>query len=183
MIHGSCHDQVGNVSIENRPLDLLEQQDPQFGGHLGVSEPNQIEIRKSTDKDWLKILDLYNCLSQNDLEFRFMNLHHLTMDEARQISNMDTRTTYLALKGDAVIGEAALEEDGEISIVVSKGYRDEGIGVSLLTRLIEAARANGMKQVKFCCLPDNLQMAWLGAFLGFKLSKRFGMEDEWILNL
>ncbi len=148
-----------------------------------MSAPDRIVIRKSTDEDWPKILDLYNALSQDDLEFRFMNLHHLTIDEAKQISELKARTTYLALKDDAVIGEAALEEDGEISIVVSKEYRAEGVGVSLLTRLIEAAKVIGMKRVKFLCLPSNLQMAWLGAFLGFKLSKRFGMEDEWILDL
>jgi N-acetylglutamate synthase-like GNAT family acetyltransferase len=149
-----------------------------------MSEPSvQIEIRISTDADWPKILDLYNSLSQDDLEFRFMNLHHLTVDEAKQISQLSTRTTYLAWKDSAVIGEAALEEDGEISIVVSKPFRAEGVGVSLLTRLIEAAKLKGMKRVKFFCLPSNLQMAWLGAFLGFKLTKHFGIEDEWVLEL
>ncbi|MGA2874497.1 MAG: GNAT family N-acetyltransferase [Nitrososphaerales archaeon] len=148
-----------------------------------MSETDRISIRRSTDEDWPKILDLYNALSQDDLEFRFMNLHHLTIDEAKQISELKTRTTFLALKGNTVIGEAALEEDGEISIVVSKEYRAEGVGVSLLTRLIEAAKLSGLKRVKFVCLPSNLQMAWLGAFLGFKLLKHFGMEDEWVLDI
>jgi len=148
-----------------------------------MSETDHISIRRSTDEDWPKILDLYNALSQDDLEFRFMNLHHLTIDEAKQISELKTRTTYLALKGDTVIGEAALEEDGEISIVVSIDYRSEGVGVSLLTRLIEAAKLSGLKKVKFVCLPSNLQMAWLGAFFGFKLLKHFGMEDEWVLDI
>lgn len=148
-----------------------------------MSETDRISIRRSTDEDWPKILDLYNALSQDDLEFRFMNLHHLTIDEAKQISELKTRTTFLALKGNTVIGEAALEEDGEISIVVSIDYRSEGVGVSLLTRLIEAAKLSGLKRVKFVCLPSNLQMAWLGAFLGFKLLKHFGMEDEWVLDI
>ena len=148
-----------------------------------MSEPNQIVIRGSKDEDWPKILDLYNSLSQDDLEFRFMNLHYLTIDEAKQISELNNRTTYLALKDEAVIGEAALEEDGEISIVVSKAFRAEGVGISLLTQLIEVAKLKGMKKVKFFCLPSNLQMAWLGAFLGFKLLNHFGMEDEWVLDI
>ena len=88
-------------------------------------------------------------------------------------SELKTRTTYLALKADTVIGEAALEEDGEISIVVSKEYRAEGVGVSLLTRLIEAAKLSGLKRIKFVCLPSNLQMAWLGSFLGIQIIEAF----------
>lgn len=149
-----------------------------------MPEPSvRIEIRKSTDVDWPKILDLYNSLSEDDLQFRFMNMHHLTADEAKQISQPKTHTAYVAEKDGVVVGEAALEVDGEISIVVSKDYRETGIGVSLLTRLIEAAKSSGVKRLKFYCLPGNLHMEWLGAFLGFKLSKHSAMEDEWILDL
>lgn len=142
-----------------------------------------VEIRRSTDEDWPQILDLYNSLSQDDLEFRFLNLHHLTVDEAKQISHPKTRITFLAVKDDKVIGEAALEEDGEISVVVTKEYREEGVGVSLLRKLIDEAKLRGMKRLKFFCSPSNTRMAWLGAFVGFKLAKHYGMEDEWSVNL
>ena len=149
-----------------------------------MSEPlSGIDIRKSTDDDWPQVLDLYNSLGQNDLEFRFMNLHHLTIEEAKQISQPKTHTTYLALKGMKVIGEAALEEDGEISVVVAKEFREGGVGVSLLKKLIEEAKLNGMHRLKFYCSPSNMRMAWLGAFVGFKVLRHYGVEDEWTMDL
>ena len=98
-------------------------------------------------------------------------------------SRLNTRVTYLALKDEAVIGEAQLEDDGEIAIVVSKDFRDEGIGVSLVKQLIEEAKLKGMKRMKFFCMPSNIRMTWLGDFLGFRLLKHLGMEDEWVLDL
>jgi N-acetylglutamate synthase-like GNAT family acetyltransferase len=177
-------ERFANVCVENQLLSLLERRDWNLMGHLSMIEPStRIEIRRSTDEDWQQILDLYNSLSEDDLEFRFMNLHHLTIDEAKRISQHKTHTAYVALKDGIVIGEAALEEDGEVSIVVAKEYREEGVGVLLLRRLVEIAKLSELKRLKFFCSPSNTQMASLGAFLGFKLSKHFGMEDEWVLDL
>ena len=112
-----------------------------------------------------------------------MNLHRLTDEEARKMVDPKVRTTYLATEGESIIGEATLEEDGEVSVVVSKNYREEGVGASLLKELIAVAKARGMRVMKFFCLPSNTHMIWLGSFLGFKLAKHYETEDEWILNL
>ena len=144
---------------------------------------DQIVIRRSTKEDWSGIEKLYDSLSEDDLEFRFMNPHHLTDKEAKEMVDPNVRTTYIATKGQSIIGEATLEEDGEVSIVVSRNHREEGVGALLLKNLIAVAKGSGMRMVKFYCLPSNLQMIWLGSFLGFKLSKHYETEDEWILYL
>ncbi|MDG6905858.1 MAG: GNAT family N-acetyltransferase [Nitrososphaerota archaeon] len=145
--------------------------------------PTGVEIRQSTDDDWPQVLDLYDSLSEDDLGFRFLNLHHLTADEAKRISQHKNHITLLAVKGRRVIGEAALEEDGEISVVVSKDCREGGVGVSLLRSLIEMAKLGGTKCLKFFCSPSNTRMAQLGSSVGFKLTKHYGIEDKWTINL
>ena len=143
----------------------------------------QIVIRRSTREDWFGIEKLYDSLSEDDLEFRFMNPHHLTYKEAKEMVDPQVRTTYVATKGQSIIGEATLEIDGEVSVVVSKKYREEGVGALLLKNLIAVAKGRGLRIVKFFCLPSNQHMIWLGSFLGFKLAKHYETEDEWRLNL
>jgi GNAT superfamily N-acetyltransferase len=128
-------------------------------------------------------MKLYSSLSEDDMEFRFMNAHHLTQEEASRIANSNTKTTLLAINEESIIGEATLEEDGEISVVVAKKYREEGIGAKLLEGLVSEARARGMKTVKFYCLPSNLHMIWLGTLLGFRLRRHYDTEDEWVLKI
>ena len=112
-----------------------------------------------------------------------MNPHHLTYKEAKEMVDPQVRTTYVATKGQSIIGEATLEIDGEVSVVVSKRYREEGVGALLLKNLIAVAKGRGLRIVKFFCLPSNQHMIWLGSFLGFKLAKHYETEDEWRLNL
>jgi GNAT superfamily N-acetyltransferase len=126
-------------------------------------------------------MELYSSLSEDDLEFRFMNAHHLTREEAGRIADSGTRTTLVAINGESIIGEATLEGDGEISVVVAKKYREEGIGAKLLEGLVFEARVKRMKTVKFYCLPSNQRMIWLGTLLGFKLQSHYDTEDEWVL--
>jgi GNAT superfamily N-acetyltransferase len=128
-------------------------------------------------------MDLYRSLSDDDLEFRFMTSHHLSEEEARAIAESNQRTTLVATKGESLVGEATLEEDGEVSIVVDKEYRQEGVGTMLLKALISEARNRGLKNVKFYCLPSNIHMIWLGSLLGFGLLEQHETEDEYVLNL
>jgi GNAT superfamily N-acetyltransferase len=176
-----CSQENGCLSfeIENHLSELLEQN--WFLKTLILSSTNAPTIRRSSSDDSEGIMELYSSLSEDDLEFRFMNAHHLTREEAGRIADSGTRTTLVAINGESIIGEATLEGDGEISVVVAKKYREEGIGAKLLEGLVFEARVKRMKTVKFYCLPSNQRMIWLGTLLGFKLQSHYDTEDEWVL--
>lgn len=143
----------------------------------------QIEIRQASATDWPKILALYQSLDTEDLEFRFMTPHQLSVEEAKEIAFSSGRETFLAINGEDAIGEASLEEDGEISVVVSRKFREEGVAMALVRHLVDAARTRGLKHLKFYCLPGNLHMIRLGKVFGFRVLGQPESEDEWILDL
>ncbi|EZQ10678.1 MULTISPECIES: GNAT family N-acetyltransferase [Acidianus] len=138
-------------------------------------EKEKLAIRRASRDDWKGIYDLYSSLSEEDLYLRFFHFYRLTIEDAIKLSSDDEHVTLLAEIDEKIIGEATLEKDGEISLVVKPEYRKLGIGTILVSKLIEEGRRMGLKKLKFFTLPENVPMIKLGKRLGFMIRED---EDE-----
>lgn len=134
-----------------------------------------INYRKAKPEDWKGILELYNSLSEDDLYLRFFTYHRLSEEEAKKIADTREHYTVIAEINGKIVGEASIYFDGEIAVVVHPDYRRMGIGTELVKRLIDFAKQNKIKKVKFYTLPENYPMIRIGRKLGFKVIEK---EDE-----
>lgn len=135
----------------------------------------QVVYRKAEEKDWKKVLELYNSLSDEDLYLRFFSYHRLSEEEAKKIVSGGDHYTIVVELGDKIIGEGTIYNDGEFALVVHPNYRRMGIGTEIVKRLIEVAKEWNLCGVKFYTLPDNYPMIRIGKKLGFTLTED---EDE-----
>ena len=147
------------------------------------SQQRQILVRTAGKGDWKKILALYASLDEEDLEYRFFNIHHVYSDEAKEMANPAEHLTLLALDGENAVGEATLQGNGEVSVVVSKGWRGQGIATKLVNELIQAAREKGFTRLKFFSLPSNSHMVSLGRAFGFRVVEHSNVDEEWVLDI
>ncbi|MEJ2779891.1 GNAT family N-acetyltransferase [Stygiolobus sp. CP850M] len=131
----------------------------------------QVNYRKAEEKDWEKILELYNSLSSEDLYLRFFSYHRLTPEEAKKIVSGGDHYTIVAESEGKIIGEGTLYNDGEFALVVHPNYRRIGIGTEIVKKLIEKAKEEKLCEVKFYTLPDNYPMIRIGKKLGFTISE------------
>jgi GNAT superfamily N-acetyltransferase len=131
----------------------------------------QVNYRKAEEKDWEKILELYNSLSSEDIYLRFFSYHRLTPEEAKKIVSGGDHYTIVAESEAKIIGEGTLYNDGEFALVVHPNYRRIGIGTEIVKKLIEKAKEEKLCEVKFYTLPDNYPMIRIGKKLGFTISE------------
>jgi GNAT superfamily N-acetyltransferase len=131
----------------------------------------QVNYRKAEEKDWEKILELYNSLSSEDIYLRFFSYHRLTPEEAKKIVSGGDHYTIVAESEEKIIGEGTLYNDGEFALVVHPNYRRIGIGTEIVKKLIEKAKEEKLCGVKFYTLPDNYPMIRIGKKLGFTISE------------
>jgi GNAT superfamily N-acetyltransferase len=143
----------------------------------------QILLKIAEKEDWNRILQLYASLDEEDLEYRFFNLHRVSADEAMLMAGRPDHYTLLALEGESAIGEATLQGNGEVSVVVAKKSRDMGVATLLVKELIRIAKDKGFKRLKFFTLPSNSEMVGLGRAFGFRVLSHSNMDEEWALDL
>ena len=143
----------------------------------------QILLKKADKDDWKKIMDLYSSLDEEDLEYRFFNVHRVSSGEAMMMAGRPDHFTILALQEGAAIGEATLQSNGEVSVVVAKKSRGMGVARLLVEELIRNARSKGFKRLKFYTLPSNSRMVGLGRAFGFRVLSHSSSEEEWVLDL
>ncbi|MEK7474386.1 MAG: bifunctional acetate--CoA ligase family protein/GNAT family N-acetyltransferase [Candidatus Coatesbacteria bacterium] len=66
------------------------------------------------------------------------------------------------------LGRTAAEGEAEFALLIIDQYQGSGLGTALLERLIEVARAEGIKRLTAEMLADNVAMRRLAEQLGFK---------------
>ena len=62
-----------------------------------------------------------------------------------------------------------------IAVVVADDCQGQGIGEELMSRAMEAARSEGVRQVAIHFLPENIRMRKLSRKLGFALTEEKGL--------
>lgn len=142
----------------------------------------QILLKKAGPEDWKAMLSLYSSLDEYDLKCRLFGPHHVFADEPKSMANQDDRYTLLAFAGATPVGEASLQTDGEVSVVVAKDWKHQGIAPLLFRELIEIARNRGFERVWFAAPRDNSGMIQLGRDFAFRVISHSSEEEKWVLD-
>jgi L-amino acid N-acyltransferase YncA len=150
---------------------------PQAGTSVSLRDGTVVRLRRIGPEDAPRLIALYDRLSLDTRYHRFFSaMRRLPPDWARFLATVDHRTR-LALvvespeDPDAVIAVARYEPAGapdtaEVAFVVQDGWQDRGLGTILFQRLLDAARANGIRRFRAWVLADNRRMLDLIARYG-----------------
>jgi acetyltransferase len=70
-----------------------------------------------------------------------------------------------------LIKQRGLQAEGEaqFSLVISDDVQQQGLGTELLRRLVEVARAEGLRRLSAETLPDNIGIQATGRKAGFRI--------------
>ena len=151
-----------------------------FIREVRLKDGSLVKIRYIDVDDSLRLLEMYNSLSQDTIYNRFFVFRDkLTLEEAEKMAAI-SRKDEIALVGvvnrgsnEAIIADARIYiegDTGEIGIVVHDRWQNKGLGTALVSELIREGEKRGLKRLKIYCLPDNRIMIHVGEKLGFKCS-------------
>jgi acetyltransferase len=110
---------------------------------------------------------------------------------ARMMNVDDTRhVVYAALTADetTIVGVARFVSArtpgvAEVAIAVADDWQGQGLGLELLGRVVEHARANGLERLTATTLSENDGAARLARAIGFSASGRTGIYTEYEMSL
>jgi RimJ/RimL family protein N-acetyltransferase len=141
-----------------------------------------VHIRAMRPADEAEILQAFDRLSQDARYMRFMRtVREVNVERLRKTlasfpaCGLGIVATVPATDGIDVVGSAifVIGSDPatcEFAITIAAGYGGAGLGRTLLTALIDAARQRGLKEMEGFVLAANKPMLGLAARLGFRVS-------------
>ena len=139
--------------------------------------------------------DFIRRLSPESKHFRFLGgVSELAPDELKRLCNVDGNHTMAFVAtvrrsgqeleiGVSRYAQNAAADVREIAVAVSDEWQHKGLGVQLMRPLIEAARANGVRQLYSIDLADNSAMATLARELGMHSVRDPGDSNQIIYSL
>ncbi len=118
-------------------------------------------------------------LSHEAMQFRFLGQAHPSEQMLEHFSNVDpAREAALVAvvkegEDERIVGVSRYSADPgsldcEFAVVVADEFRHRDLGVQLMTRLIEVARARGLRTMRSIDHPENDEMRELARELGFR---------------
>lgn len=159
------------LSIEPYPHDLESE--------IADKAGRRYRLRAVRPEDARLIGDMIAAVEADDLQFRFLGALSKTSTLGARLAQIDYRRemAFLALDGgdgkpEQAAGLVRLSADpdnerAEFSILVRSDLKGRGLGEALMRRLIEHARARGVKRIWGDVARDNARMLALAGELGF----------------
>jgi acetyltransferase len=141
-----------------------------------------VTIRPIRPEDEPLLVRLHETLSERTVYLRY--LEHLKLDQriAHQrlarlaFIDYDREMALVAENGGAIVGVGRLSrnplrrDEAEFALLVTDAFQGQGLGLDLLKRLLDVARAEGIRRVTAEMLPDNGAMQAVCKKLGFRLT-------------
>ncbi len=151
-------------------VDLSESRETVRGGE-------RVLIRPVRPEDLALYPDFLSDVSAEDLRFRFFaRIAELSAAELDKLSHLDYRheMAFVALDQDTghMLGLVRLkdeldEQTAEFAILVGSRVKSHGLGWMLMRRVIDYAKAKGLRRVYGDVLVENTTMLQMCAELGF----------------
>lgn len=144
---------------------------------LTLSDGTTVPVRPIRPTDTTALQRFHRRLSLDSVYRRFFGfVRELTEERARYFTHVDGENRYALValdpaRPDEIIGvvrydrEAATDR-AECAVIVEDRWQGHGVGLALMRRLIEAARARGIRVLDALVLTDNTRMLQLLADLG-----------------
>lgn len=157
-----------------------------------TADGTEVVIRPITPDDLALTLAFDRQLSPATKYRRLLSDRQPSSGELRRFTSIDTtrEVALIAVVADAdgakQVGVARCADDegrgsAEFAIVLSDDWQRRGLGVVLLSALIDAARLHGLRRLEAITLADNHGMLNLARKLGFKTHQEQG--DSKIVGL
>jgi RimJ/RimL family protein N-acetyltransferase len=137
---------------------------------IALKDGARVRIRPIRADDQIRLMDLYDRLSQHTAYQRFFTLmRRLPPDWAKILATVDYRRRLalvaehegshgLELVGVGRYEPTAREDTAEIAFVVQDGWQNRGLGTILFRGVLEAAQARGISRFVAYVLADNTRM-------------------------
>jgi acetyltransferase len=166
-------------------IDLTER-------HETTQSGERVLIRPVRPQDMALYPDFLAEVSADDLRLRFFaRIAELSAAESEKLAHLDLRhdIAFVALDEDTgrLLGLVRLkdeldEETAEFAVLVRSRLKGHGFGWLLMRRVIDHARAKGLRRVYGDVLRENAAMLQMCAELGFRAQDR-GRIKRMVLDL
>lgn len=167
---------IARLAIAPYPADLIE--------HLTMG-PDRMTIRPIRPEDATGHTAFFSRISPEDIRYRFFSaMRELSAEQTVRLTQVDydREMAFVAVRDatNETVGVSRLVcesngESGEFAVIVQADMKGRGLASHLMHRLIDWARAQGMKRVVGQILTDNAPMLAFIRNLGFKVHR---MADD-----
>jgi acetyltransferase len=165
---------AGRLAIRPYPRELE--------GMIELRDGQRLPIRPIRPEDEPRLQESFKHLTPEDVRLRFFSplrvLHHDLAAQLTQI-DYDRAMAFVVLEppGDetaAILGVARLTADAdseraEYAVTVRSDWKGRGLGYALMHKMIDYARAKGIRELFGYVLRDNETMLAMSRELGFKV--------------
>jgi acetyltransferase len=171
-------DAGGGLSITPYPAELLE--------HWGTHNGERLTVRPIRPEDAEQHGAFFSRLSPQDIRYRFFTaMRELSPEQMARLTQIDydREMAFVAVReaSGETVGVARLvcedERSGEFAVIVQGDMKGQGVASHLMQRLIDWARARGLREMVGQVLADNAPMLAFVRHLGFGV-KRMPQEPD-----
>ena len=166
---------------------MLPEQIKSYREYLTLKDGVGVLLRPMTAEDRERLVDLFAPVSEEDALYLQDNVRDPALIDS-WCTNLDyTRVLpLLALFRERAVGEATLHmrkgpkrHIGEVRIFLAKEFRKRGLGIRMLTKLVELARRQGLHLLIAEVVTDQSNVIKAFQHLGFQLHST--IEDYFML--
>jgi acetyltransferase len=171
-------DPGGGLAITPYPVELTE--------HWATHDGQRLTIRPIRPEDAEQHGAFFSRLSPQDIRYRFFTaMRELSPEQMARLTQIDydREMAFVAVReaGGETVGVARLvcedEQSGEFAVIVQADMKGKGVASHLMRRLIDWARARGLREMEGQVLADNAPMLAFVRRLGFSV-RRMPEERE-----
>ncbi len=151
---------------------------PAAGAAFLSRDGRSLRLRAIEPADTEALMRAFGRMTPEQIRLRvFHALTELPEPVARFLSNVDTDKVAAfvvtdedggEIRGEARVHFDRVTETAEFAIAIDPAFTGVGVGWALMTRLFEACRARGMREIWGHVLVENVAMLDLAARLGFE---------------
>ena len=166
---------------------MLPEQVKNYREYLTLKDGVGVLLRPMTAEDRERLVELFAPVSEEDARYLQDNVRDPALIDS-WCTNLDYARVIpmLALFRERAVGEATLHfrkgpqrHIGEVRIFLAKEFRKRGLGIRMLTKLVELARRQGLHLLIAEVVTDQSNVIKAFQHLGFKLHSV--LEDYFIL--
>jgi acetyltransferase len=171
-----------SVPVDLLPRPVIRPYPSEYVWTTTVKNGATVTIRPIRPEDEPLLVRLHETLSERTVYLRY--LEHLKLDQRvahQRLARMSfidyDREMALVAQGDnAIVGVGRLSrhalrrDEAEFALLVTDAFQGQGLGLDLLKRLLDVARAEKIRRVTAEMLPDNGAMLAVCRKLGFRLT-------------
>ena len=171
-------DAGGGLAITPYPAELSE--------HWGTHNGERLTVRPIRPEDAEQHGAFFSRLSPQDIRYRFFTaMRELSPEQMARLTQIDydREMAFVAVReaSGETVGVARLvcedERSGEFAVIVQGDMKGQGVASHLMRRLIDWARARGLREMVGQVLADNAPMLAFVRHLGFGV-KRMPQEPD-----